>query len=107
MGAIMTCPLEVIKTRLQSSATQCRRSSTRVRPGGSSGVTGSCSASSVGQHMHYYTPEMNLNLYYHHQQCPINTRLVVFHESVLPASWTGNSVTSSPALPKGTLSCFR
>ena len=94
MGAIVTCPLEVVKTRLQSSATLCRRPVATVRMPTSTG-------GGIAGHL-YFTPEMNWNLYYHHQQCPINPRLAVFHtaESTLP--WT-----TSVAHPKGTLSCFR
>ena len=82
MGAIVTCPLEVVKTRLQSSATMYRRNA----------------------HLHslrhtsiFYKPEVHWNLYYH-QHCPLNSRCITFPESVLP--WTS-------AHPKGMLSCFR
>ncbi|EFX67098.1 solute carrier family 25 member 36-A-like isoform X1 [Daphnia pulex] len=94
VGAIVTCPLEVIKTRLQSSSSEIHYSAVR------SLRTASSNAGCSANHM-YFTPEMNWNVYYHHQQCSsVNSRLAVFPEAVLP--WPASS-----AQPKGALSCFR
>ena len=82
MGAVITCPLEVVKTRLQASAIHYRRhvqmNATHWRP------------SSV-----FYTPEMHWNLFYH-QQCPLNSRIIIFQDTLLP--WTHK---------RGLLSCLR
>jgi len=69
MGAVLTCPLEVIKTRLQASETVLSRRNAHVHGLRHTSI--------------YYTPEVHWNLYYT-QHCPINSRLVVFPESVLP-----------------------
>lgn len=107
VGAVVTCPLEVIKTRLQSSSSECSHSAIRGLRAASTGAA-TTTAGSSANHM-YFTPEMNWNMYYHHHQCPVNSRLVVFHESVLP--WTTSTSSSSTSSvinhPKGTLSCFR
>jgi len=80
MGAIVTCPLEVVKTRLQASTPVYR------------------------QHIHFtsnlrptsvFSSDMHWNLFVH-QQCPLNSRIVIFQESVLP--WTHRV---------GMLSCLR
>ncbi|KAI9561570.1 hypothetical protein GHT06_012529 [Daphnia sinensis] len=97
VGAIVTCPLEVIKTRLQSSSCEVQSSVVRTLRTATASNAG-CNAS----HM-YFTPEMNWNVYYHHQQCTsINSRLAVFPESVL--QWPAST---SSAQPRGALSCFR
>jgi len=69
MGAIVTCPLEVIKTRLQATEVMCSRRNAHMQ--------------SLRHTSIYYTPEVNWNLYYH-QHGHINSRMVVFPESMLP-----------------------
>ena len=69
MGAILTCPLEVIKTRLQATEVVSSRRNAQMQTLRHTSI--------------YYTSEVNWNLYYH-QHGSVNSRMVVFPESVLP-----------------------